>query len=476
MITNRDIDRQLGSWFEARATSIAPDGLLERSLGRVRATRQRPAWVVTDRWALRGGTGYPSTRSARLMLALVALVAIAMVAAAVGGQFRGLPPVIVDPSPSPTISIAPSPGAATPGPTERPTPTPNNAFTTPAGMFAEIDGSLLASETVGWISTPAGLYRTEDTGSTWTKLRPIGSSLPAASVFIDADTMYAASGGSPATIAATHDGGRSWIDVGIDVGAFSAGPIFSFQTAQIVFATFLDPNDSRPNASQTFHVYGTTDGGATWTGPEDGKVPHMAESMDKLNGPIAGFLYQSAGKADNKPFDNRFFLSADGGVTWTQYTFPINGLAPKGDMKDIRALVREDNGRIIFAIDADNGRTSFPVTIYESGDDTATWRLVQTLPTGGVNIQLLSPTTWIDFSTAPSQVRSTVDGGAHWRITTPATSLYYMGAQFATPDTGWGTQDCHASWGPVGLCDGKIDDPVMGVTKDGGATWTRLGP
>ena len=476
MMTNRDIDRQLGSWYEAHATSVAPDGLLERSLERVRATRQRPGWVVTDRWPVRDASGYPGTRSARLMLALVALVVVALVAAVVVGQFRAVPPVTIDPSPSPAISVTPSPDAATPGPTERPKPTPNDAFTTPAGMFAEIRDSLLASETAGWVSTPTGLYRTDDTGSTWTKLRPTGSSLPVASVFIDAETMYAASGGSPATIASTHDGGRTWTEVGIDVGAFSGGPIFSFQTAQIVFATFGDPNDTRPNASQTFHVYGTTDGGATWTGPNDGHVPHMADSGDKLNGPVGGFLYQSAGKADNKAFDNRFFLSADGGVSWTRYTFPIGALAPKDALKEIGGIMKKEDGRFLLELGVDGGRHPIPGTIYESGADTATWRLLTTLPKGDASLQFLSPTTWVIFSASPSEVRSTVDAGAHWRITTPAISLYNMSAQFSTPDIGWARQDCHASWGPGGLCDGKIDDPVMGVTRDGGATWTRLGP
>ena len=30
MTTDRDFDRQLGSWFDERATTRAPDGLLER--------------------------------------------------------------------------------------------------------------------------------------------------------------------------------------------------------------------------------------------------------------------------------------------------------------------------------------------------------------------------------------------------------------------------------------------------------------
>ncbi len=93
--------------------------------------------------------------------------------------------------------------------------------------------------------------------------------------------------------------------------------------------------------------------------------------MDKLYPPTGGFLVQSGGKFDNKPFDNRFFMSADGGATWTQYTFPIGGaLSPKDVMKQVEGIVQEDNGRFLLAMNADGGRHPIPDSIYESGDDT----------------------------------------------------------------------------------------------------------
>jgi len=137
----------------------------------------------------------------------------------------------------------------------------------------------------------------------------------------------------------------------------------------------------------------------------------MAASSDKLEPPIGGFLWQSAGKADNKPFDNRFFLSADGGATWTQYTFPIGTLAPKDALKEIAGIAREDNGRILLSINVDSGRnpTPIPEAIYESGADTATWRLVQAMPPGGNALTVLSPTEWVLFSTA--RIRGRVHRG-----------------------------------------------------------------
>jgi hypothetical protein len=321
------------------------------------------------------------------------------------------------------------------------------------------------------VSTGLGLFRTEDTGRNWTEIRPQGMATPAATVFVDAFTMYAASGSSPATIVATHDGGASWIVATLDVGTISGGPVFSFRTPLLGYASFYDPNSTSP-----LRIYATANGGMTWTGPKSGKVPHMAASFDKLYSPIGGFLWQSGGKFDNAPFDNRFFLSADGGATWTRYTFPIDSHFARNALKSIDGIVQEDNGRLLMVFGGGNGGRS---AIYESGGDTASWRLVELMPPGGNDLQFLSPTEWILFSYSPSEIRSTVDGGLHWRTTTPSVSLYdIQGATahyFATPQTGWATQDCHKSRGVVGLCDGKTEGPVFAMTTDGGATWTRIG-
>lgn len=96
MNASRDLDRELGSWLDARATSNPPEGLLERSLARVDDTRQRPGWLVIDRWL--------SPRSARLVgvsahvglaLALMALILVLVaVALVLVGSERRLPPPI----------------------------------------------------------------------------------------------------------------------------------------------------------------------------------------------------------------------------------------------------------------------------------------------------------------------------------------------------------------------------------------------
>jgi photosystem II stability/assembly factor-like uncharacterized protein len=433
-------------------------------------------FAVTPEWrgarAERSGRLATPIRSRRRIALLVAAALIATLlvggALAVGSGLVRLTSV-VRPSAeaTPATSPGPSPAVASPSPSVAATPTPLNAFPASPGMFAELRDSLPASDAVGWVATSSAIYRTTDTGITWTNVRPQGLTTTSTTAFVDADTTYVASGGSPATIVATHDGGASWVEASLDVGAISGGPIFSFQTSLNGFTTFYDPNGTEP-----LRVYGTTDGGVTWTGPKDGQVPHLAFSSDKLNPPIGGFLWQRAGKADNKPFDNRFFLSADGGSTWTRYTFPIGDLAPKDALKMIGAIVREDNGRILLAISVDDRRKPIPAAVYESTDDPATWRLVQALPMG-FDVQFLSPIDWILVTN--SEVRSTVDGGAHWRTTTSSTSFREL-PRFATPDVGWVTANCFSELAQAKepFCDEMTRSTVIAVTTDGGATWTRI--
>jgi photosystem II stability/assembly factor-like uncharacterized protein len=289
---------------------------------------------------------------------------------------------------------------------------------------------------------------------------------PAVTVFVDADTMYAASGDSPATIAATHDGGASWTDVNLDIGAINGGPVFSFQTPLLGFATFYDPNTTSP-----LQVFATTDGGLTWTGPKSGKVPHMAASMDKLYPAIGGYLWQSGGKFDNKPYDNRFFLSADGGATWKQYTFPIGAFAPKNTLKNISAIRRDSDGRILLGIQAETG-----ASIYDSSDDGRSWHLLKGW-TIDYDTQFLSATDWIAFHRGSGDLPtwSTTNGGESWLPTSQTILCCADSRRFVTPEIGWAIESCR-SIGPKDVfCDHTFEQTALVMTTDGGANWTQLG-
>ena len=93
MIERNDLDRAMTSYFEARSTSHAPDGLLEAALTRVETARQRPGWLIADRWLPVDRSGVARIRVAAVVIATIALI----VATTIGigllvGSSRRLPP------------------------------------------------------------------------------------------------------------------------------------------------------------------------------------------------------------------------------------------------------------------------------------------------------------------------------------------------------------------------------------------------
>lgn len=454
------IERMLVERAGAETPADLTQGIL-RAAAAVRQNRRTPFLPAL-----------PDRRTQVLLAAAVVGLLVLATALALTGASRlfRVQQLVVAPTSSPTLIVDASPSAApialsTPGPTQ----SALIAFPTRPGMLESIADFLVASDTVGWVRTnvPAAIYRTTDLGSTWTEVRPPGWSAAAAAAFVDVDTMYAEAAG---TISATHDGGVTWVDVAVDKALISGRADFTFRTATDAYATFP------AEGADPLLVYHTTDGGRTWTGPLAGKVPHLEASMGKVAGPHGEFLLQSAGKFPNKPFDNRFFLSADGGVTWTEYTFPIRVGSPANSMKSVSAIDREDNGRLLVSIRiSPDGQLDLPDAIYESGGDTATWRLIEQLPLGA-SVQFLSPTDWVRFSNAPSAIAWTVDAGGHWESISPSTSLYDFqpeaAHQFATTRTGWAIKQCGFS-AAAGCTDPHAT--LLFGTRDSGASWTQVG-
>ena len=467
---NANDDRSLG--FDPRVADWL-QGQPDRAPGQVMETVLAALPSVPQRHGIPGLPRLRTRRTPALGWALALLLALLAAAfVAVGAHLLLSPPApIVDasPSPAPIGSLGPV-STAQPSPTPTAIPTIQTAFAPAPGMLESIADYLLASDTVGWVrtTTPAAIYRTTDLGATWTRIRPPGWSVNGTAAFVDAQTMYAVGSG---TIEATHDGGATWVSATVANDLIAGAAVFSFQSSTDGSATFL------ANGPNPFLAYHTVDGGRTWTGPKAASVPHMAASSDKLLPGTDGFLVQSAGKFDSQAFDNRFFLSSDGGVTWTRYTFPISTRSPANAMKHLAAILREPNGRLLVSIRADSGGPGqIPDAIYESGADTATWRFIEQLPLGGVSAQFLSPTDWIEFSYTPSEIRSTVDAGAHWQTVVPEMSLYafQIANQFASPMTGWAIEECQ--FAPKAAClTSDRHGTLLFATADGGKTWTQLG-
>jgi Tol biopolymer transport system component len=82
-------DRDLGSWLEADAPTIVPDGLHDAVIERARRTRQRPRWLA---WVRGSGLGAWSLRWPLRTLVVAAVLAVGGSALLLGGALDGRRP------------------------------------------------------------------------------------------------------------------------------------------------------------------------------------------------------------------------------------------------------------------------------------------------------------------------------------------------------------------------------------------------
>ena len=93
MTGRSDLDRAMTDYFEGRATNQPPDGLLDTALARVDAARQRPAWLVPNRWLPFDRSEVVRVRTAVVIaVTVVALIVSAIAAGLFVGSQRRLPP------------------------------------------------------------------------------------------------------------------------------------------------------------------------------------------------------------------------------------------------------------------------------------------------------------------------------------------------------------------------------------------------
>ncbi len=452
-MTDHDLEQRLRTWYQAEVGSNETAPL---------ALRADLAAIVAPQPALTRLLG--GRRAATLLAAAAILAALLVVGAIAVGTALLREPALVPPTHRATAIESPGPTAS-----DDPSLTPQAAFPISQDSFTGLDQVYLGPDSVGWVTTASGIFRSEDMGATWTQLQPPGWSTTAATRLVDADTMYVTSDSMPMRVAATHDGGRTWVQATIDDPSSAGSPTLSFLTPLKGFLTFGDKQGDRH-----LRVFATTDGGATWSGPKAGRVPVIEASMGKIEGPSGGVLYLYSGKYDNKPFNNDIVWSMDGGATWQTRTFPIGEGSRKNDQKFIQWISLADGGGIVMAISAGDEVPS----VWQSDDDGRSWHLLKALPPeiAGMAADFVSPTEWILYQEDGSAVRSTVDGGATWRTTKGTdASIRLDKVSFASPDRGWAVEECSDSRPADANCDGTSGDTVFFATTDGGRTWTRIG-
>lgn len=459
-MTELDFEQRLRAGLRGAVDAVAPPALRAA----VNAIPQAMGTVERREWT--AGWGFP-----RMNRFAVGVAAAAVITLAIGISLLLRPPN-VGPSPVPVVPTAtpasPSPSAA--------------GLPAQPGQFADVTDFGLASTTVGWVSTPSALYRTENFGHTWSAVTPPG--WPTASfsgvgrmtsIFIDADTAYTFLPGLPGTIAVTHDGGATWDETALAGTTPDSQPVFGCPTTtsgSLIFWGALKTDPSR--------VFDTADGGSTWTGP------HAGPSENKWGASGAVGLGCLQVRTLTPPGDvtvaSRLQVSHDAGATWIDRTLPVGPQAPASTPsnlvdKEVIAAWADAGGRIVMALHVWFSAGIFD-QIYTSLDDGRSWEYLQTqdpLHIGGSS-QFLSATEWILVAHDASTFMSTLDGGATWRTTVGSPPFVIGSTSFGSPDLGWAVPSCdffQPDNSP--LCDQGLRFTGLLQTTDGGQTWTQLG-
>lgn len=251
--------------------------------------------------------------------------------------------------------------------------------------------------------------------------------------FLNADTGFAAGGGS-GRILRTYNGGDFWWVVG-ELGDSYLRSI-EFLDAQNGFCGSLDGQ-----------LYRTTDGGDSWTDIM-GQLPQPVPGICGLSAPDASTIYGSG-----VFFGPAYVVkSADGGDTW-QHT-DLSALA--WCLVDVHFL-NADTGFVVGG-GADN---TSGASIYRTEDGGATWAEVFTTGTGyewfwkiqspdGLHLYASIESA---FNARP-RIAMSSDAGLSWTLDTVANNNGRLqGVGFLTPEFGW------------------AGDNVLFGTSDGGETW-----
>ena len=345
----------------------------------------------------------------------------------------------------------------------------NWAGTTPTGLpeYIGVNFMKIGANGKGWLGTYGQLYRTEDSGSSWTAV-----ALPTNDPYyyytayaqaLDGDTL-----GLPYAngVYLTRDHGASWTLLKVDAELYYSNS----PRLQITTAALWLHFDQR--------AYRSTDNGATWQrvfGADAEDNNGSLQSMWFFDGK-KGLAYSSAGWVVE---------TADSGRTWTRKTLTNNyGGYNRARMQFVSATTgwlsvgntiskTTDGGASWWSplttpdigyptdfhfIDASHGWViGYSGAISSTSDGAQTWALQTTLPYSLRAIRFATASTGVVVGDGGIVARST-DGGATWSLRASGVIAGLTRVNFTDATTGWAL--------------GELGTVIK--TTDAGATWTRV--
>ena len=192
-------------------------------------------------------------------------------------------------------------------------------------------------------------------------------------------------------------------------------------------------------AFSTGKVFETTNGGASWSGPGQTTQPNVGAFLFKSFVGDRSVITYSNGKYDNRPFDDRWWLSVDGGQHWRVLRFPTDTVSTAGELKEMAGTPWIDADKMIIALNVENkGATAF----YRSSDAGRSWRFIHEIPSWQGPLTFLTSSTWVGCSTGSgASCSSTEDAGATWRQTNGDVGRLDQ-VTWASVDHAWAVINC----------------------------------
>ncbi|MEM6453658.1 MAG: hypothetical protein AAF772_01050 [Acidobacteriota bacterium] len=319
-----------------------------------------------------------------------------------------------------------------------------------------------------------GVWRSRDGGVTWT---PIFDDQPVAAIGAIAvhprqpgDVWVGTGEGNPRNSASvgngvyrSRDGGDTWTHVGLDGSERIHRVLLHPDDPDVAYVAALGPTWAD---GEVRGVYGTRDGGATWTRllHVDARTGAGDLAMDPAN---PDHLIAALWSHRRTPWTftsggvgSGLQRSLDGGRTWTAIT-PEDGL-PKGTLGRIGVAFAPSDSRIVYAYVEAEGDVNH---ILRSTDGGRTWH---SRATSADQVIGNRPFYYADLRVDPadptrlyslwSRISMSEDGGANWRVLVPFTPVH---------------PDHHALWihphNPRWMVSGN--DGGIYISEDHGHRW-----
>lgn len=265
------------------------------------------------------------------------------------------------------------------------------------------------------------------------------------------------------------DGGRTW--------AFSFLP-GCLQDCGDGSVSFLDAEhgfaSTGPGATGTTLLYGTSDGGATWS-PVAAIPSTPAGAQILFTSPVDGWAVNDIVDRGGIGPDGTLWRTVDGGVTWAAAPD-----LPATDRYQIPVFFGTENGVVVGR--PDSTTTARQPVVFTTNDGGTVWTTHST-PTSGtygayddspdLPFAAVSPSHWVLF--LGSALDTTVDGGLSWSQN-PSRPTWPEGAVssivFSSDLSGLAMVESPGCPALVtGHHDRACDFDVLMATTDGGRTW-----